>query len=378
MGESKDQGIQNLPGIPSHFSSSVESFDCYRLTPSQFAASPLWRPHWHGAGMHDHLMRAYFSVKAGTFMSLAPLFALILWAPGVASDEPCLKTTVLPEIPSFDFVTIPQPIRKIDPTPSIDSRIPAIYQQTGDFSKDALNGSDSSCASIDLQGAEGFSYCLNDQEFPAFSLANRGSPRINPIGGNVRREFTFSSPHGARQDTGLYIFEWGTPDEGASDSAWSMSTEIQFFPRKKMSSVREIIDPSGKDAYEVTIPTGEKILFDKETKEITAGPLVETSPIDMSTNRQTRKFAGLRYDGTGIMVRADQRGETPRSSVVWGARKFATVTWGKKTCRVPTGDIWQQDAQKGGGAGRYAKDEDFYAMLRTKCGWNVSAGKSGL
>jgi hypothetical protein len=199
---------------------------------------------------------------------------------------------------------------------------------------------------------------------------------MNKIGGAARREFTFSAPQNAKQDSGLMVYEWGNADGGASDSAWSMMTEIVFFPRKNLPSIRETTTADGTPAYEVTIQNGEKILFNKNTKEIIGGALKETTPIDGSTNRQTRKFAGLTYDGNGIMVRADQRGESPRSAVVWGQKKQATIYWGNKTCRVSPADIWQQPDGEGG-SGLYANDDDFYAMLKSKCGWNVSADNFG-
>ena len=107
--------------------------------------------------------------------------------------------------------------------------------------------------------------------------------------------------------------------------------------------------PRGRGVCEVF---GEKAVFDAKNKEILGGVLAETGPIDMSPDRFARKFARLRYTGQGIMVRSDQRGESPRSAEVWGQKLTATVVWGSKTCKLSPADIWQQAPQEGGGNGR--------------------------
>jgi hypothetical protein len=272
-------------------------------------------------------------------------------------------------------LTPPSPVSPCTSEPDPISRSFAAYLQPKPFTKDALSGETSDCPSTSADTDANFSYCINEGENHGFTLANRGSLRINPVGGNVRREFSLSSPQDARQDTGLLVYEWGTPDAGGDDSAWSMMTEIVFFPRKVMPAIRELNAPDGTPAYEVTIPTGETILYDRKTKEIIGGVLKETTPIDMRQDRHTREFAGLLYEGKGIMVRSDQRGDTPRSAVVWGQRKLATVTWGNKTCKVSPADIWQQQDPSNN---LYSKDEDFYSMLYRKCGWNVSSADFGL
>lgn len=246
--------------------------------------------------------------------------------------------------------------------------IPAEYQTPQAPAKDKVAGR-TFCHESSLPEDDNLTYCTNEPEFHRFKLNNYGSPRINPVAGGVHRDYEFYSVQNARQETGLTIYEWGTTDPGAADSAWSMMTEIVFFPRKVTPSVKLV---RGRTAYEVTLPTGEKAVFDARTKEVLDGVLVETAPIDMSPDRFTRKFARLRYTGAGIMVRSDQRGESPRSAEVWGQRLAATIVWGNKTCKVSPADIWQQDAQDGGGVGLYPDDAAFYTMLRAKCGWSVS------
>ncbi len=255
----------------------------------------------------------------------------------------------------------------VSSAPASESLIPSDLQQAIPFHQD-LHGDMIFPSSKSLSGDAGFNYITNDR---AFSLKNSGSPSINTIGNGAFRSFTFSATDGARNDAGLLIEESANPS--GADSAWSMESEIIFFPRRVQPAVREAMSNNGLPAYEVTLPNGEKVLFDKKSKEIIGGALVETAPIDANTNRQTRKFAGLKYTGRGIMVRSDQRGESPKSAIVWGQSKQATVSWQNKTCKVPVSSIWKQSAANEGSSGLYGNDDDFYAMLRQKCNWNVSA-----
>jgi hypothetical protein len=250
-----------------------------------------------------------------------------------------------------------------------DADLPDAYRTSRAPAKDARTG-DSDCRATSLAADGGFEYCVNEAEYHEFTLRNSSSPRVNPVGAGVHRDFSFSAPENARQELGLFVYEWGCPDAGGDDSACSMLSEILFFPRRMIPSVR--LTPDGA-AYEATLPTGETVLFDARTKEIVGGVLTEASPIDTNKDRHARGFAALRYTGSGIMVRSDQRGDSPRSSLVWGQKKFATVTWESKTCRISTADVWKQDASGAGSANLYTTDDGFFALLRGKCGWNVSA-----
>ena len=247
--------------------------------------------------------------------------------------------------------------------------LPSAYRQSRPPTKDARE-TDSDCRATSLAADAGFDYCANEPEYHEFTLKNTRSSRINPAGHGVHRDYSFSAPEGARQELELFVYEWGDADPGGDDSAWSMLSEIVFLPRRALPAAR--FTPDGA-AVEATLPTGETVLFDATTKEILGGVLSETGPIDMNPDRHARRFAALRYAGRGVMIRSDQRGDSPRSAVVWGQRKSATATWGAKTCRLSPADVWKQDASGAGGANLYPTDEAFFAMLRRRCGWEVSA-----
>ncbi|MBI3563878.1 MAG: hypothetical protein HY079_01620 [Elusimicrobia bacterium] len=249
-----------------------------------------------------------------------------------------------------------------------DARVPPAYRTALPPAADEPGGA-ASCVFASAPGDGGLQLCVNEAEVHGFQLTNSASPRVNPFGRAVKRQWEFMAPGRARRELGLLVYEWASPDAGADDSANSMLTELVFLPRRVVPAIRLL--PGGA-AYEVALPTGETMLFDAATKEVAGGPLAELGPIDANPDRHARRFAALRYSGSGIMIRSDQRGDTPRSAVVWGIKKLAVATWGAKTCRFSPAEVWKQDADGGGSDVLYPTDAGFYAMLKRKCGWDVT------
>lgn len=287
-------------------------------------------------------------------MALAALCA----APATAATAPALESALSDA--SVALASATAALRAGDD-------IPPVYRYPVAPPRDDFSEAEAFCHQATAASDGGLEFCTNTGETLSFTLIDSTSPRINPVGGGVRREFTFSAPNRARRAIGLLVYEWGTTDAGADDSAWSMMTEIVLLPRAVMPAVRRV-----GATYEVTLPTGEVSVFDAKTKEILSGPLVETGPIDRNPDRHARTFAALRYTGTGVMIRSDQRGDTPRSAVVWGQKKVATAVRGAKTCKLSPADIWKQTPKDGGTDDLYPTDAAFFAMLKAKCGWSIA------
>ncbi len=253
----------------------------------------------------------------------------------------------------------------------LDTDVPEAYR-TPLAASTAAVAAVGGCLQAGLSSDPGFEYCLDESVSHSFTLIDAQSPRINPAGHGAHRDFTFSAPGRARQEADLLVYEWGSDNphpEQDDDSAWSMMTELVFLPRSVTPAARLVQNGA---AYEVTLPTGERLLFDAKSKQILGGPLVETAPIDMNKDRHARRFAALRYEGRGIMIRSDQRGDTPRAARVWGVEKSATAVWRGRTCVISPADVWQQDAD-GAGLCLYPDDAAFYAMLTRRCGWKFAA-----
>lgn len=219
-----------------------------------------------------------------------------------------------------------------------------------------------------------YKYDMRREEIIGFDITNKGSPRINPYAANFtgsqksERTYKFEFQQRARQGINLEIFETANPSGRISH--WFMHSAIYFFPRKILPAVEYI---EAESILKVTLPTNEVVNFSSINKEIVSGVLQETAVMDNNTNRYNRQFAKINYSGNGVMVRIDQRGGTPESEFVFGTRlkKFATITYKGKTCKVSAPKLWNQD-----NAGNetayllYSSDEEFaQKILKDECGW---------
>ena len=222
-----------------------------------------------------------------------------------------------------------------------------------------------------VPGDEEVSYCPIPEIYQ-FKIINRGSPRINPIGKGVRREYEFLAPDLARRELRLEVYEFAAreDDEDTADSHVSMYSELLFFPRHQVPTIQKAED---RAHYLVTLPTGERVLWDAQTHEIAGGVLKEAAPIDTNRNRHARKFADVQYLGRGILLRVNQRGNSTRAAEVWGEKKFASIHAsidGKpKSSRVPVSEIFDQSLE--GLPFRFAEDDDFFGWIEKKCGWKI-------
>ncbi|MCC6544669.1 MAG: hypothetical protein IT392_09235 [Nitrospirae bacterium] len=147
-----------------------------------------------------------------------------------------------------------------------------------------------------------------------------------------------------------------------------MRTSIYFFPRKVLPTLSLIENDSGGNVLELELPTGERVCFDRETKEIIGGVLHEDAPMDTNPDRHKRRFAQITYSGDGVTIRVDQRGEAPEKAVVWGQKKTATITFGKKNCKLSPAQLWEQDL--GWFDFLFPADAELYKFLRDSCDWN--------
>lgn len=213
--------------------------------------------------------------------------------------------------------------------------------------------------------------CFGDQEAKqekllyGFVLINQGSQRINPLGyeNDTERSFKFNYLEKSRQQIHLVIEENANPMGRISH--WHMLSSFYFVPRKILPYLKK-----NEEAGTITVylPTKETVTFDLKTKEIISGVLKETYPMDDAENRHKRKFPGIEYSGEGYIIRANQRGSMPEADMVWGVKKFATISKNGKTCRVRAHQLWDQT---GGEASRllfkFPTDEEFYQFVAENC-----------
>ena len=188
-----------------------------------------------------------------------------------------------------------------------------------------------------------------------FSFENVGENAIAQ-GLNVSRTFDFEYIEQARQNISLQVDD--TPNGSVSHMMHSL---FMFFPRKQLPIVEQL---SG--TLDVTLPTGEKMIFQKDTKEIRGG-VFEEGPVDTKPEKLKRSFPDLRYKGKGVLLRANARGQSPEL----GSHEVTILngTTGQK-CKRPATDFWDT-LDVSPIEFKFPTDEEFDSYLKSNCGFGL-------
>lgn len=188
-----------------------------------------------------------------------------------------------------------------------------------------------------------------------FKIRNQGPNKVVSAGEYRSREWSFEYEAGARQDIGISI-----SDSPNSTISQTQESYIMLFPRKTLPHIRV----EGNKQI-VTLPTGETVTYNAQTREVIGGAFSEDGP--MTSGGRNLSPAKVSYRGNGVMVRVDRRGEEPRLL----ANGTATVTKQGKSCKVPVRDLWPNQAQNSPVHFKYFSDSDFDSYLQKKCGFGL-------
>ena len=181
------------------------------------------------------------------------------------------------------------------------------------------------------------------------------------------RDFQFRFDERARQDIHLMISDWVPSRDRVFRLSELMNSLLHFFPRSYLPAIA-----SAGDRHIVTLPTGEEVEFNAVTKEIIAGVLTE-SPVDLSPDRNGRKYPGVTYLGQGVVVRADARGADPRLSTsaiinTGTPPPSCDKPGGCYQCEVPSKELWDQS---GAVRFKFRTDQEFDRYLTARCGFGL-------
>ena len=191
----------------------------------------------------------------------------------------------------------------------------------------------------------------NDLRYKGFTLSNVGPNSIagDPIDPRekVVREWSFVTEDSSKRETYL----WVTDDSGSGYLSGLMESIILIVPRKMKPTISAV-----NDELHVTLTTGEKVIYDKKTKMVKAGVLTE-GKVDVNPNRFERKFAPITYNGSGISIRVNKRGEDPR--LIPGN---AVITQNGKSCQVPAKELWSPSSDF-----KFSDDQKLLDYLNSKC-----------
>ncbi len=207
-------------------------------------------------------------------------------------------------------------------------------------------------------------------QFESFQVENRGPNGIVSAKGS-NRSFEFNFEQQASQNLSLFMSD--APNGTVSHT---MHSQMIFFPRHYLFYAE-----SGKnEELRVTIPTGEEILFNKEG-EIIEG-VFDEGPVDVSADRFARHYADLKYQGKGILLRANARGQMPQQGQFestkidneFGIHFSADVliingSTGQR-CRRPKTDFWPSE-DVSPILFKFPSDSEFNNYLEAKCGFSI-------
>jgi hypothetical protein len=212
-----------------------------------------------------------------------------------------------------------------------------------------------------------------ENQTDGFSFENLGDNKIvdTARNKNSQRNFSFEYLEQARQNLAMQVDDApnGTVSHG-------MHSIFMFFPRKNMFLVEQL---SG--TIDVTLPNGEKMSFQKDSKEIVEGVFTE-GPVDVSADRFKRQYADLKYQGKGVVLRVNARGQSPQLGQFenvkidneYGLKGSVDVLImnganGQK-CRRPKADFWEPiDVMPI--EFKFPSDEEFDLYLKKNCGFGL-------
>jgi hypothetical protein len=206
-----------------------------------------------------------------------------------------------------------------------------------------------------------------------FAIHNIGDNKIVDASKNKHSErvFHFDYLEQAKQNITLELDD--APNDKVSQT---MHSVFMFFPRKNLPMVEQLTG-----TINVTLPTGEKVIFQKDSKEIVDGVISE-GPVDSSKDKIKREFPRLKYLGKGIVLRANARGQAPqlgqfgneKIDLELGLKGSVDVliingTTGQR-CRRPKADFWEPlDVVPV--EFKFVNDGEFDLYLKDKCGFGI-------
>jgi hypothetical protein len=205
--------------------------------------------------------------------------------------------------------------------------------------------------------------------FEGFDIDNSGKNRIVSAE-DSQRWFNFEYPEQARQNISFLVND--APNGTVSHT---MHSHFMLFPRLILPLVE-----FKKDRYEVTLTTGEQVIFN-QAGEITDGVFSE-GPVDIGPDRHKRQYADLKYQGQGVILRANARGQSPQTGqfentsidMDYGIRfsKDVLIINGKtgQRCRRPKSDFWPQ-GDFNPIEFKFPTDEEFNRYLIENCKFEI-------
>jgi hypothetical protein len=206
-----------------------------------------------------------------------------------------------------------------------------------------------------------------------FSFENIGDNKIVDANRNkgTQRNFHFDYSEQARQNLAMMV-----DDSPNSNLSQTMHSLFMFFPRKNLFVVEQF-----NETINVTLTNGEKMIFHKESKEIMDGVFTE-GPVDPTADRNKRQYADLKYQGRGVVLRVNTRGQSPQLGQfenvkidmeygITGAAEVLIINGATgQRCRRPKADFWEP-LDVSPIEFKFPTDAEFNLYLNQNCGFGL-------
>ncbi len=199
------------------------------------------------------------------------------------------------------------------------------------------------CQNGDRGAPAGWTFTQDPATHPMLMGLRTPYPGSNGI---PSRFWELAHRNGAFNETYLVLEE----SAGGPDSH-NVKSYMFIIPRTTVPSVRV----EGENII-TTLPTGETVTMNKRSRAIISGALTE-GPIDMGTDRFTRRPPNIHYSGTGISIRLNHRFEHPLTSA-----ETATVKQGNRSCNVPRAALFDAEGNL-----KTTTDATLVAALNSSC-----------
>ena len=201
---------------------------------------------------------------------------------------------------------------------------------------------------------KGWDYCYKEKSdgtmmINSFQIQNTGPNDIvksQPDQYYVNRNYQFEFEDQARSDMHLYVTD--SPDEYTSNGTYNL---YMFFPRTYLPSIKR-----EGDELHVTLPNGEKVVYDAETKKIKSGVLSEKTMEQLPARAgcdtaekacgRKAKADPISYTGSGVLIKVSASGDLPVGDRENSAGQkiknplIATVLKKGKSCNIPVAELW--------------------------------------
>lgn len=175
-----------------------------------------------------------------------------------------------------------------------------------------------------------------------------------------KRDWEFNFENKTRQD--LYMRIQDDPKRNVSDIR---DTMIYVFPRKQLPQIQVF----GK-FMNVTLPNGEIVQYDKNTKKIIGGVFSE-KPVPEAASMGAVKGSQVTYKGSGVIMRLDGPFTKDLRDKTHARSTGPVVMKGNQTCKLKTEDVFPDQSDSSNFSFKYKDDASFDAFLKNKCGFGL-------